>query len=155
VRAHRARIDRGSARDHEPIALPGPVRTDPAEVVGPVDVAFVAVKDTQNEQAGAWLARLCDERTVVCALQNGVEQVERVGRFCPSSTVVPTAVWLSAEIQPEGWVRARTEPRLVLPDSEAAGTLAELLRPAGVRVCWLSCRQATFVARLRVSIASC
>ena len=25
------------------------------------------------------LARLCDERTVVCALQNGVEQVERVG----------------------------------------------------------------------------
>ena len=84
--------------DHDPIVLPGPVHTDPAEVDGPVDVVFLAVKDTQNEQAGAWLARLCDEHTVVCALQNGVEQVERVGRFCPSSTVVPAAVWISSEV---------------------------------------------------------
>jgi len=120
--------------DKEPIVLPGPVHTDPAEVDGPVDVLFIAVKDTQNEQAGAWLARLCHERTVVCALQNGVEQVERVGRFCPSSTVVPAAIWLSSEIQPEGWVRVRNEPRLVLPDSTAASTLAELLRDAGVTV---------------------
>jgi 2-dehydropantoate 2-reductase len=120
--------------DGESIVLPGPVHTDPAEVDGAVDVVFIAVKDTQNEQAGAWLARLCNGRTVVCALQNGVEQVERVGRFCPSSTVVPAAVWISSEIQPEGWVRVRNEPRLILPDTEAAGTLAELLRPAGVTV---------------------
>ena len=120
--------------DHDPILLPGPVRTDPGEVDGPVDVVFVAVKDTQNEQAGAWLARLCDEHTVVCALQNGVEQVDRVGRFCPSSTVVPAAVWISSEIQPDGWVRVRNQPRLVLPDTKAAVTLAELLRGAGVTV---------------------
>jgi 2-dehydropantoate 2-reductase len=119
---------------HDPMVVPGPVRTDPAEVDGPVDVVFLTVKDTQNEQAGAWLARLCNARTVVCALQNGVEQVQRVGRFCPSSTVVPAAVWISAEPQPDGWVRVRTEPRLVLPDSEATATLAELLRGAGVRV---------------------
>ena len=54
--------------DKDPIVLPGPVRTDPAEVDGPVDVVFLAVKDTQNEQAGGWLARLCDEHTVVGAL---------------------------------------------------------------------------------------
>jgi len=120
--------------DHDPMVLPGPVRTDPAEVDDAVDVVFVAVKDTQNEQAGAWLARLCDENTVVCALQNGVEQVERVERFCPSSTVVPAAVWISSEAQPEGWVRVRTESRLVLPDSEAAATLAELLRGAGMTI---------------------
>lgn len=120
--------------DHDPIVAPGPVHTDPAEVDGPVDVVFIAVKDTQNEQAGAWLARLCNDRTVVCALQNGVEQVERVGRFCPSSTVVPAAVWISSEIQPPGWVRVRNEPRLVLPDTDAAATLAELLRGAGVTV---------------------
>jgi 2-dehydropantoate 2-reductase len=120
--------------DHDPIVLPGPVHTDPAEVDGPVDVVFLAVKDTQNEQAGAWLARLCDENTVVCALQNGVEQVERVGRFCPSSTVVPAAVWISSEVQPDGWVRVRTGVRLVLPDSEAAATLAELLRGAGMTI---------------------
>jgi 2-dehydropantoate 2-reductase len=120
--------------DLDPIVLPGPVHTDPDEVDGPVDVVFLAVKDTQNEQAGAWLSRLCDERTVVCALQNGVEQVERVGRFWPSSTVVPAAVWISSEMQPEGWVRVRTESRLVLPDSEAAAALAELLRGAGITV---------------------
>jgi 2-dehydropantoate 2-reductase len=120
--------------DHDPIVVPGPVHTDPAEVDGPVDVVFLAVKDTQNEQAGAWLARLCDENTVVCALQNGVEQVERVGRFCPSATVVPAAVWFSSEPQLEGWVRVRTDVRLVLPDSEAAATLAELLRGARVTV---------------------
>jgi 2-dehydropantoate 2-reductase len=119
--------------DHDPIVLPGPVHTDPDEVDSPVDVVFLAVKDTQNEQAGPWLSRLCDERTVVCALQNGVEQVERVGR-CPSSTVVPAAVWISSEMQPEGWVRVRTESRLVLPDSEAAAALAELLRGAGITV---------------------
>ena len=120
--------------DHDPIVLPGPVHTDPAEVNDPVNVVFLAVKDTQNEQAGAWLARLCDENTVVCALQNGVEQVERVGRFCPSSTVVPAAVWISSEPQPEGWVRVRTESRLVMPDTEEAATLAELLRGAGMTI---------------------
>jgi 2-dehydropantoate 2-reductase len=120
--------------DHDPILLPGPVRTDPGGVDDPVDVVFVAVKDTQNEQAGAWLARLCDEHTVVCALQNGVEQVDRVGRYCPSSTVVPAAVWIGSEIQPEGWLRVRNQPRLVLPDTEAAAILAELLRGAGMTV---------------------
>jgi 2-dehydropantoate 2-reductase len=119
---------------HDPIVLPGPVHTDPAEVDGPVDVAFLAVKDTQNQQAGAWLARLCDENTTVCALQNGVEQVERVGRFCPSATVVPAAVWFSSETQPEGWVRVRTDTRLVFPVSDAAETLAELLRDTGMTV---------------------
>jgi 2-dehydropantoate 2-reductase len=120
--------------DREPIVVPGPVHTDPADVGGPADVVFLAVKDTQNEQAGGWLARLCDEQTVVCALQNGVEQVERVGRFCPSSTVVPAAVWISSEVQPDGWVRVRTEPRLVFPETDASATLADLLRGAGVTV---------------------
>lgn len=118
----------------EPIVVPGPVLTDPAAIADPVDVVLLAVKDTQNEQAGNWLARLCDERTIVCALQNGVEQVERVGRYCPSAAVVPAAVWIPSETQPTGWVRVRAEPRLVLPDTDAAATLAELLRGAGITV---------------------
>lgn len=114
--------------------MPGPVHTDPAEVDGAVDVVLLAVKDTQNEAAAKWLARLCDQRTVVCALQNGVEQVERVRPFCPSSQVVPAVVWFSAETQPEGWVRLRTEVRLVLPDTDAARGVADLLGGAGVSV---------------------
>jgi 2-dehydropantoate 2-reductase len=120
--------------EHTPIVVPGPVHTDPADIDGPVDVVFLAVKDTQNEQAGGWLARLCDGRTVVCALQNGVEQVERVGRFCPSSRVVPAAIWISSEPQQERWVRVRAGTRLVLPDSATAATVAELFRDAAITV---------------------
>jgi 2-dehydropantoate 2-reductase len=120
--------------DGEPILVPGPVRTDPAEVDGPVDVVLLAVKDTQNEDAAGWLERLCDGRTVVCALQNGVEQVERLGRHCPASTVVPAAVWISAEPEPEGRVRLRTGARLVLPETDAARRLAELFRSTDLTV---------------------
>jgi 2-dehydropantoate 2-reductase len=114
--------------DGDPVVVPGPVHTDPADVQGPVDVVLLAVKDTQTEGAAAWLARLCGANTVVCALQNGVEQVERVGRYCPSSTVVPAAVWFSAETHPDGWIRLRTPARMVLPDDPAARRLAETLR---------------------------
>ncbi|MET0702329.1 MAG: 2-dehydropantoate 2-reductase N-terminal domain-containing protein, partial [Mycobacterium sp.] len=117
--------------DREPIVLPGPVLTNPADVAGPVDVVLLAVKDTQNAAAADWLARLCDERTVVCVLQNGVEQVERVGRYCPGAEVLPAAVWFSAQTQPQGWVRLRTGVRLVLPTGDSSERLAELLRDAG------------------------
>lgn len=117
-----------------PIVVPGPVLTDPTRITDTVDVVLLAVKDTQNAQAGAWLARLCDDRTVVCALQNGVEQVERVGRYCPSSSVVPAAIWISAEPDPGGWIRQRTGVRLVLPVSDAAKKLAELFGSAGISV---------------------
>ncbi|MFY9920055.1 MAG: oxidoreductase [Mycobacterium sp.] len=118
--------------DKDPIVVPGPVLTDPAHVDGPVDVVLLAVKDTQNRSASGWLARLCDDRTVVCALQNGVEQIERVGPLCPSSEVVPAVVWFSAEPHPEGWIRLRTGVRLVLPDSDGAHRVADLLRDTEV-----------------------
>ncbi|MGV0792474.1 oxidoreductase [Mycolicibacterium sp. XJ1819] len=120
--------------DGDPIVVPGPVLTDPTAVTEPVDVVLFAVKDTQNAQAGPWLSPLCGDETVVCALQNGVEQVERVGPFCPTATVVPAAIWISAETVPQGWVRLRTGVRLVLPVSDAASRLAELFGPAGISV---------------------
>ncbi|WP_326546941.1 oxidoreductase [Mycolicibacterium sp. ND9-15] len=118
----------------EPIVVPGPVLTDPAAIDKPVDVVLLAVKDTQTEQSAGWLARLCDERTVVGALQNGVEQIERVGRYCPGSTVVPAAVWVSAESTQDGFVRLRTAARLVLPDTAAARTLADFFEGSAVAV---------------------
>ena len=118
----------------DPIVVPGPVHTDPDDVIGPVDVLLLAVKATQNDDAAGWLARLCGERTIVTVLQNGVEQVEQVQPHCPSSSVIPGIVWYSAETQPRGWVRLRTEAALVLPSGRAAETVAELLRGAGCRV---------------------
>ncbi|MGF2951015.1 oxidoreductase [Mycobacterium sp. THU-M116] len=121
----------------EPIVVPGPVHTDPAAtdgIDGPADVVILAVKATQTVDAAAWLARLCAEHTIVAVLQNGVEQVEQVRPHCPSSPVIPGIVWYSAETQPAGWVRLRTEAALVLPTGPAADTVAGLLRGAGCRV---------------------
>ena len=120
--------------DKDPIVVPGPVLTDPADVDGPVDVVLLAVKDTQNRARRDGWRRLCDDRTVVCALQNGVEQVERVGPLCPSSDVVPATVWFSAEPHPEGWIRLRTGVRLVLPDGDAAERSQICCAAAGVTV---------------------
>ncbi|AKK27409.1 oxidoreductase [Mycobacterium sp. EPa45] len=120
--------------DSNAMVVPGPVLTDPADVAGSVDLVFLAVKDTQNEHAAGWLQRLCSDDTIVCALQNGVEQIERVGRFSPTAHIVPAVVWFSAETQPAGWVRLRTEARVVLPEGEDAQTLAAVLRPAGMTV---------------------
>ncbi|MDV3124896.1 oxidoreductase [Mycobacterium sp. 21AC1] len=120
--------------DHDPIVVPGPVHTDPATVDGPVDVVLLAVKDTQYAQAAGWLSRLCDENTVVCALQNGVEQVERLRPYCPSAAVVPAVIWFSAETQPQGWIWLRTDVRIVLPETDAARTLVRLLSVPGLTV---------------------
>jgi 2-dehydropantoate 2-reductase len=118
----------------DPIVVPGPVHSDPGRVNGPVDVLVLAVKATQNDEAVGWLARLCGEHTVVLVLQNGIEQVEQVQPHCPSSPVVPGIVWYGAETQPQGWVRLRTEPRLVLPSGPSAESVAGLLRGAGCQV---------------------
>ena len=118
----------------DPIVVPGPVHTDPGDLIGPVDVLLLAVKATQNDEAAGWLARLCGDRTIVTVLQNGVEQVEQVQPHCPTSSVIPGIVWYSAETQPQGWVRLRGEAALVLPSGPAAETVAELLRGAGCRV---------------------
>ncbi len=118
----------------DPIVVPGPVHTDPGDVTGPVDFVLLAVKTTQNDDAAGWLGRLCGEHTIVTVLQNGVEQLEQVQPHCPSSSVIPGIVWYSAETQPQGWVRLRTEAALVLPSGPAPETVAELLRGAGCRV---------------------
>ena len=55
--------------DADSITVPGPVCTDPAETTGPVGVVLLAVKATQNAEAARWLARLCDEHTIV--VENG------------------------------------------------------------------------------------
>jgi 2-dehydropantoate 2-reductase len=118
----------------DPIVVPGPVCTDPGDISGPVEVVILAVKATQNDDGGRWLARLCDQHSVVLVLQNGVEQIEQVQPYCPSSAVVPGIVWFGAETQPEGWVRLRTEARLVLPTGRAAAKIAELLSGTGCTV---------------------
>lgn len=108
------------------VEVPGPVHTDPNAVTEPADLVFLAVKATQTAAAAPWLAALCDPRTVVCVLQNGVEQVAAVAPLVPGP-VVPAVVWFPAVRESPTTVRLRAEPRLSLPRSSAAATVRSAL----------------------------
>lgn len=109
------------------VVVPGPVRTDPAQVKEPVDLVFLAVKSTQNDGAAPWLKALCREGTVVCVLQNGVEQEANVAPLAPGCPVLPAVVWFPAQVQPGGEVWLRGEPRLTVPDRPASRVVLEAL----------------------------
>jgi 2-dehydropantoate 2-reductase len=110
----------------DPVVVPGPVHTDPSSVNSPAELVFVAVKGTQLVAAAPWLARLCDAGTIVCVLQNGVEQRASVEPLAGAARVLPAAVWFAAQVEPGGWVRLHSAPRLTLP----AGADAEVVRAA-------------------------
>src|SRR5258705_2333857 len=79
------------------IVVPGPVRIDPAEIKATFDLVFVAVKSTQMEAAAPWLSALCSVKTVVCVLQNGVEQKTLVSPYWSGGPVLPSVVWFPAQ----------------------------------------------------------
>jgi 2-dehydropantoate 2-reductase len=110
------------------VIVPGPVRTDPAQAGGAVDLVLLAVKSTQVEAAAPWLTALCGADTVVCVLQNGVEQESTVAPYLSGARVIPAVVWFPAQTQPDGSVWLRDEARLTLPDTLASRVVLEALR---------------------------
>ena len=119
----------------DPIVVPGPVLTDPADIDGAVDVVLLAVKDTQNQSASGVAG------PAVRRPHGGVCPAERrragrarrsavpvLGRSCPPSCGSPR------QPHPDGWVRLRTGVRLVLPESEGAHKLADLLNDTDATV---------------------
>jgi len=110
------------------ITVPGPVRTSPAEVESTFDLVFVAVKSTQVEAAAPWLSALCGNRTVVCVLQNGVEQKTLVAPYVPGSSVLPSVVWFPAQREPDASVCLRGKARLTLPDTPESSVVVSALR---------------------------
>ncbi|MBU9278698.1 oxidoreductase [Burkholderia multivorans] len=110
------------------IVVPGPVRTDPAEIDRTVDLVFLSVKATQTAAAAEWLRALTGPETVVCVLQNGIEQLDTVAPHCSQGRIVPAVVWFPAQAQPDGSVRLRGDVRLSLPDTADARTVADALR---------------------------
>ncbi|KML66560.1 oxidoreductase [Pectobacterium peruviense] len=113
--------------DDGEIVVPGPVLNNPATISRPFDLVFVAVKTTQVADSANWLAVLCDENTVVCALQNGVEQKTQLEPFVNGAKVLPSVVWFPAQREPDASVWLRAKPRLTLPDVPQAKRVADVL----------------------------
>jgi len=110
------------------VVVPGPVRTDPARTGGPVDLVFLAVKSTQVDASAPWLKALCGADTVVCVLQNGVEQESVVAPHVCGARAIPSVVWFPAQAQPDGSVWLRGDPRLTVPDTPASHVVLDALR---------------------------
>ncbi|MCX4180996.1 oxidoreductase [Enterobacter sp. HSTU-ASh6] len=114
--------------DEGETVVPGPVLTDPTVITRPADLVFVAVKTTQNADSAGWLRALCDENTVVCALQNGVEQKAQLEPWVNGATVLPSVVWFPAQREPDASVWLRARPRLTLPDVPQAKRVVDALQ---------------------------
>lgn len=112
--------------DDGQIVVPGPVLVDPRMMRRPFSLVLIAVKATQIPDCADWLKVLCDENTVVCALQNGIEQEALLAPYV-SATVLPSVVWFPAQREPDASVRLRAKPRLTLPDLPQARRVADVL----------------------------
>jgi len=113
--------------DEGEVTVPGPVLTDSTTVRHPFDLVFVAVKTTQVADCAEWLAALCNENTVVCALQNGVEQKTQLEPYVNGATVIPSVVWFPAQREADASVWLRAKPRLTLPDIPQATRIIDAL----------------------------
>ncbi|WP_279029487.1 oxidoreductase [Gibbsiella quercinecans] len=113
--------------DDGEVVVPGPVLSNPSAINHPFDLVFIAVKTTQVADIANWLAALCDENTVVCALQNGVEQKTQLEPSVNGAKVLPSVVWFPAQREPDASVWLRAKPRLTLPDVPQAKRVADAL----------------------------
>jgi 2-dehydropantoate 2-reductase len=114
-------------------AVPVPVYTDPARV-SEVDWVLFTTKGQDTATAAPWLSRLCGAKTVVVALQNGVEHEARVAPLAGNATVLPALVYIAAERIAPGHVRHRRGRRIQVPAGESGERFAALMRESGLDI---------------------
>ena len=107
--------------------------TEPTDVE-PCDVVLLATKTYQSVGAAPWLAAACRPGTLVGVLQNGIDQVERIGPLVPDARIVPVAVLLTAEAIAPGVVEYHGDALLEVPDDPNGRELAALFEGTSVRV---------------------
>jgi 2-dehydropantoate 2-reductase len=96
-----------------------------------VDWVIVATKTYDSAGAKLWLDRLCDEKTQIAVVQNGVEHREN---FAPEWSVLPVVIDVPTERRPNGSILQRSKAVMRVPEcSEGrafaglfAGTTAEV-----------------------------
>jgi 2-dehydropantoate 2-reductase len=109
--------------------------SDPA-AVGPVDVAFFAVKLYDTDGALAMLPPLVGPQTIVIGFQNGVETVASLTRAVGAAHTAGGVSYVSAVIAEPGVIKHTAMDHLIfgMPDGSRSPQLEALLeacRPAG------------------------
>jgi 2-dehydropantoate 2-reductase len=109
--------------------------TDPAAAPR-VNWVLVCTKTQQTPAIAPWLASLCDARTRVAVLQNGIGHDERLAPFVGKARVVPTIVYYNGERFSPGHVRVRPvgEHDLAVADNADGRDFVRLLDGSSLRV---------------------
>jgi len=87
---------------------------------------FVGVKAHQTAGAAAWLDATCDANTVVLAMQNGVEAVDRLSPYVNGADVLAAVVYCAASLVQPGEIDHQGVGRLIVPVAGSSKQLAAL-----------------------------
>ncbi|MCU1384284.1 MAG: 2-dehydropantoate 2-reductase [Acidobacteria bacterium] len=137
MRAHGLQITSPNGDLHLPRVT---AESDPA-AIGPVDVAFFAVKLYDTESALAMLPPLVGPDTIVVGFQNGVETVASLTRAVGVAHTAGGVSYVSAVIAEPGVIKHTAMDHLIfgMPDGSRSPQLDALLE---------ACRPAAFQATL-------
>lgn len=106
--------------------------TDVSTLATPELVLF-SVKSADTERTGAALSSRLADDTVVLSLQNGVDNPQRL-RTVINGLVIPTVVYVGAEMAGPGHVKHHGRGELVIGSSPQSEALAQTLEAAGIPI---------------------
>lgn len=121
-------MDTRSFQEHVPMQA-----TTESSGVDGANLVLFCVKSTDTETAAAEIAPHLGADTLVLSLQNGVDNAERL-QVALVQTVVPTVVYVAAEMAGAGQVKHHGRGDLVIGISTASESLAAMFTAAGVPV---------------------
>ena len=109
------------------------VLTDAAQAK-PAEWVLIATKAYDVAGTAVWLRGLCDAKTNVAVLQNGVEHVERFSAHLAAERIVPVVVECPAERTAPGRVRQRKSGWMLAPDTHEGRAFASLFEKTRIDV---------------------
>jgi 2-dehydropantoate 2-reductase len=123
--------------------------TEPAQT-SVVDWVIVATKTYDSAGAKLWLERLCDGKTQIAVVQNGVEHREN---FAPEWMVLPVVIDVPAERRPDGSVLQRSKAVMRVEDSDAGRSFAALFAGTTAEVDLVADFASAVWAKLCINVA--
>lgn len=109
------------------------VATEPGAAAA-ADIVLVTVKSQQTAEAGAALATVLPESTVVVSLQNGVRNVDALRATLPGRRIIAAMVPFNVVRRGPGAYHRASDGTLCIDDHPAAAPLLAACRAAGLPI---------------------